>query len=300
MKRAAVVVMLGTLWCVTATAHQPDELVLPKSTGVSAKASGLSTVELRRYPNGFVVPHQRNVRFFTRDDYSERDSGHTIYREEIETEYLTGNLGEGWRDAQVTLTSTVVSPRGKSRRGFRIESFGQDGKSWDDFYVISAFGCCGRGDGHAVYSLETGRLIMYASGRRFQEAIVRVTEPHLRGEQARWVAVAASGTDFDGSAFKFEPVAIGEERTAMLLLTYASEKMPLMRVLVRTPDDRERRFPVRAVAVVPPGQSGEPLIRISLDRDRTIEIPVRADALDAAHARLPQGMSASLVPSSKR
>lgn len=94
---------------------------------------------------------------------------------------------------------------------------------------------------------------------------------------------------------RFERVAAGKEREATLLLTYASEKEPLMRVLVRRRDGKER-FRVQAVAVVPPGQSGQPLLRITIDGNRTLEIPVHADALDAGHARLPEGMTASLVP----
>jgi hypothetical protein len=276
-----------------AGARQDKKLVLPRSTGVTGKDAGRSTVELRRYPNGAIEPHTRNVKFFTREDWTETDKNFTtrwvVFREEIEVEALNGVL-EGWRQADVSLTATVMRADGTSKRLYRIESQGHATDWVGNYYVITALGCCGQDAGNRFYAIETGQLVMVTSGW-FWNSVTHIEAKRAGSKDgaARWVGVATPNMHFDG--------VFGERRDgAVALLTYASETAPIMQVLVTFDDDEEHpRVRLEKLEVVTPtGPEGLSSLRVAFSDRGVVEVPLRGDALDVAHARLPRGATATL------
>jgi hypothetical protein len=259
------------------------------------KASASSSVELHRYSDGTQIPHTRNVSFYVQVVAKEREVGKKrevstlLLKEQIDVEESPAWKGEGWEQAEVQLTAETIQPDGRRRPRYRIVERGQRGLLFGPWYAVASFGCCDTGTGYALYSLESGRLVMYASGGEAPGNVRSFEDTSVKPYRQRWIGVHTSHSRFGKEVY-------GEHGNApRAMVTYASEAGPLTQVLLQFgPDDphANARYIFVQRLEVPEGKPSAPQVRIDFEAAGVVEIPIRGGALDVAHAHLPPGVTA--------
>jgi len=176
------------------------------------------------------------------------------------------------------------------------------------FVVATLWGCCAEQASHEVFSLYTGKRLFSATGD---------------GDFGDWLTMGKKGPTYDQRvvaahiAFTARDAEeLGEDRSVVGVITYATEAEPLQRLALRAPDGREGDLPTEWAAKLlwltkhePDGtehaffeQEGDAkevytgiTLRLQLDEQTNIDIPLVADRLVPEQAKLPDGYSLAEV-----
>jgi hypothetical protein len=172
-------------------------------------------------------------------------------------------------------------------------------------FIVRQPGCCGARDSFSAFALDTGRRLFTATGDRASQCWATLEVPNSGGI-FRYVALHAAFSSTDDVAFAGRKETVG-------LLTYAAPDKPLARYrlaakdaaavdsfmgegLVRLVDDTKAEETDNltlwsADKKTDPAAIGGFSIHVDLTPDSTVVIPVKADKLDLANAKLPPGLS---------
>jgi len=180
-----------------------------------------------------------------------------------------------------------------------------DEVSVDESYVIATrWGCCAEQSSHEVFSLHTGKRLFSATGE---------------GDSGQWLTMGKKGPNYDqrlvAAHLAFTPrddEELGSDKSTVGVITYATEAEPLERIALHAPSGREGDLPTEWLPKLmwltktePDGtdhaffeQVGDAkdvytgiTLRLQLDDETNIDIPLVADRLVPADARLPDGYS---------
>jgi hypothetical protein len=258
----------------------------PKPTGVPFRRSAGSSIDVVPFTGGHFVVRKINQTFDFIDPFDGQDG--LLLSEEVMTKGARP-LGEGFEVARVRVTAFDVSPTGKQQKRHEFVVTGQEGQRLDRFrYRVTAFGYCDSWNGYVVYSIWTGKPILYTSGWNSADALA-----HLEGQPAsgpgadteRWIGVYTNNAPYDDVVF-------GERvRGTRALVTYARTEAPLARVLVDLGPAVTEAELVKELQIKP-----GPLIHIKLTDGGEIELPIKGDQLDIARAKLPGDATAKRLP----
>ena len=173
------------------------------------------------------------------------------------------------------------------------------------YVVATLWGCCAEQSSHEVFSLYTGKRLFSATGE---------------GESGDWLTMGKKGPSYDQRvvaahlAFTARDAEeLGEDRNVVGVITYATEAEPLQRLALRAPDGgRDGDLPTEWSSKLlwltqrePEGidhaffeQDGDAkdvytgiTLRLQLDEQTNIDIPLVADRLVPQQAKLPDGYS---------
>lgn len=172
-------------------------------------------------------------------------------------------------------------------------------------YVIATlWGCCAEQSSHEVFSLYTGRRLFSATGE---------------GDFGDWLTMGKKGLAYDQRivaahlAFTARDAdELSADRDVVGVITYATEAEPLQRLALRAPGGRESDLPLEWLPKLlwltnrePDGidhaffeQDGDAkdvytgiTLRLRLDDETSIDMPLVADRLVPGEALLPDGYS---------
>jgi hypothetical protein len=252
----------------------------PKQTGVATRRKAGSSVEITPYANGsFVVRSVNRTYDFITSDHGQHG---LLLSQEIETKGARPP-GEGWDVALVRVTAQDVSPAGNLQQRYEIVASGQRGRLLDRFrYQVISYGGCDSLDGFVVYSVWTGKPIVYTSGWDGADSLVQLKTSDSGAD--RWIGVYTSNAPYD-------EVVFGSVQGTRAVITYADAGAPLARALIDfgplvTAPHQVDRLEIK------PG----PLVHVALVGEVAIEIPIKDDKLDIGRAKLPGGATAQLLP----
>jgi hypothetical protein len=258
----------------------------PKRTGVPFKRTAGSSIDIVPYTGGNFVVRKVSRTFDFIDPVAGQDG--LLLSEEIMTKRARPP-GEGSVAASVRVTAFDVSPTGKQQKRHEFVVTGHEGQRLDRFrYRVTAFGACDSWNAYVVYSVWTGKPILYTSGWDSGAALA-----HLEGQPAsgpgadteRWIGVYTNNAPYDDVVF-------GEQvRGTRALVTYARTEAPLARVLIDLGPAFTEAERVETLQIKP-----GPVIRIVLTSGDEIELPIKGDQLDVARAKLPGDATAKLLP----
>jgi hypothetical protein len=229
---------------------------------------------------------------------------HQLLEIEHRAEMVEGTeIERQFGEAHVRVTAYPLSAAGKGAPLFTVESSGDAVRVDGPYLTISHYGCCAEGSTDSIFSLETGQYLFNANGP---------------GQAGDWVTMGARGgfenerilayhlvpTPLDGQLF-------GELANGAAIISYARRDKPLQRVALVAPQEvfdagRELDWLPRAgllsadsaapsdrLFIQRDGSGAEMFdgitYRLSLDDETVIDIPVTADRLDIAAAKLPEG-----------
>jgi len=172
------------------------------------------------------------------------------------------------------------------------------------YVVATLWGCCAEQSSHEIFSLYTGKRLFSATGE---------------GDFGDWLTMGKKGPNYDQRvvaahlAFTARDAAeLGEDRSVVGVITYATEAEPLQRLVLRAPGGREGDLPTEWLSKLlwitkrePDGvdhaffeQVGDAkdvytgiTLRLQLDEETNIDIPLIADRLVPGQAKLPDGYS---------
>jgi hypothetical protein len=167
------------------TARSPIDDDRPKATGVPFRRSAGSSVDIVPYTGGHFVVRKINRTFDFIDPADGQDG--LLLGEEIMTKRARPP-GEGSVAASVRVTAFDVSPTGKQQKRHEFVVTGHEGQRLDRFrYRVTAFGACDSWNAYVVYSVWTGKPILFTSGWDSAEEIAPhqsgpVPSPRPRGE----------------------------------------------------------------------------------------------------------------------
>jgi hypothetical protein len=192
---------------------------------------------------------------------------------------------------------------------FNIEERGDDGHAQGPYYIVSRYGCCATGPAFIVYSLETGKLLMRhsqtAAGVRWLTMLVKADQ---MAERVVTAYTAMSAADDD---------ELGGDPRRVMSVTYAQPGRALQRVFLRLPMDGDRDVAldwspelawvdsanpdgidhvVLEAAGAPQDVATGVTLRIKLDGDLTLSVPLVKDRLDLRQAQLPPGFTLEAAP----
>jgi hypothetical protein len=170
--------------------------------------------------------------------------------------------------------------------------------------VATLWGCCAEQSSHEVFSLYTGKRLFSATGQ---------------GDFGEWLTMGKKGPTYDQRvvaahiAFTARDAAeLGEDHDVVGVITYATEAEPLQRLALRAPGGRDGDLPTEWLPKLlwitkrePDGtdhaffeQAGDAkevytgiTLRLQLDENTSIDIPLVADRLVPEQAKLPDGYS---------
>jgi hypothetical protein len=249
-------------------------------TGTPLKQSAKSTIELKRYGANTLLAHKRRTSF---EIFHGLDAM-LLLQEKIEVEDLPPWKGEGFEQETVELVATELGMDGSPGKvRYRIRESGQDALIYGALYVVSSEGCCDSQDGRAIYSIATGKRLMYTTGSTPLGALESFRPDEPRAE-TRWVGLSTPNSAYSQAVFA------KHDRNALAVVTYASDEAPLMRVLVTHSGLQEYlgKMELRRTAKGPKAPA-----RISVHAelgDTSFDIPIAGDALDVAHASGSEGV----------
>ena len=223
--------------------------------------------------------------------------------EEQHSQLEVENEESQFNEPKVKVTVYPLSMNGKGKAQFTIESIGDEVTADGPFLTLKRYGCCVEQETNAVYSLETGKYLFNATGD---------------GQSDQWATLGAKGSFKNERiiAYHASPTASDSEvfdgfENSAIVITYATRTEPLQRVIVtlskaaieaeaplnwgpkldlvsrQYPDGIDRIFVER---------DGDPktlftdaTLRLALDEQTVIEIPLKEDRLDLKAAKLPDG-----------
>jgi hypothetical protein len=230
---------------------------------------------------------------------------------ETELDRLTREADEEEIDVQSSILRVKARPltlAGLVNTAMTMETNADEVAVSGPYVVATLWGCCAEQSSHEVFSLYTGKRLFSATGE---------------GDFGDWLTMGKKGPSYDQRvvaahlAFTARDAAeLGEDRSVVGIITYATEAEPLQRLALRAPDGRDGDLPTEWSAKLlwlterePDGvdhaffeQVGDAkdvytgiMLRLQLDEETSIEIPLVADRLIAEDAGLPDGYSLSEV-----
>jgi hypothetical protein len=178
-----------------------------------------------------------------------------------------------------------------------------DAVTIDEAYVIATrWGCCAEQSSHEVFSLYSGKRLFSATGE---------------GESGQWLTMGKRGPDYDerlvAAHMAFTPrddEELGQDSSIVGVITYATEAEPLQRIALHVPGGRDGDLPTEWLPKLLWLTKSEPdgtdhaffeqgggakdvytgiTLRLQLDDQTNIDIPLVADRLVPANAKLPDG-----------
>lgn len=192
---------------------------------------------------------------------------------------------------------------------FHIEERGDEARAQGPYYIVSRYGCCATGPAFIVYSLESGKLLMRHSltsaGERWLTMLVKADR---MAERVVTVYTAMSAADAD---------ELGDDPRRVMSLTYAQPGKALQRLFLRLPVGGDRDValdwspelswvdsanPDGIDHVVLEGKGAPDMVatgvtlRIKLDGDLSMSVPLVNDRLDLRQAQLPTGFTLEAAP----
>ena len=192
----------------------------PRQTGVATRRKAGSSVEITPYANGsFAVRSVNRTYDFITSDHGQHG---LLLSQEIETRGAAA--GKGWDVALVRVTAQDVSPTGNLQKRYEIVASGQRGRLLDRFrYQVTSYGSCDSLDGFVVYSVWTGKPIVYTSGWDGADSLVQLKTSDSGAD--RWIGVYTSNAPYD-------EVVFGSVQGTRAVITYADAGAPLARALI--------------------------------------------------------------------
>ncbi len=226
---------------------------------------------------------------------------------ESEIDRLTREADDEEIDVQssiLRIKARPLTPAGLGEPAMTMETSADEVAVSGPFVVATLWGCCAEHSSHEVFSLYTGKRLFSATGD---------------GDFGDWLTMGKKAPNYDQRvvaahlAFTARDVAeLGEDRSVVGMITYATEAEPLQRIALRAPDGRDGDLPTEWAPKLlwitkrePDGidhaffeQEGDAkevytgiTLRLRLDDATDIDIPLVADRLIPADAKLPDGYS---------
>ncbi|MFI5018639.1 MAG: hypothetical protein ACHQHK_11875, partial [Dongiales bacterium] len=231
---------------------------------------------------------------------------------EITTDTTQRDDAEGFTAATVEATAWALAGDGRKQL-WTLREPGNAGEAAHNqsVFLVRQSGCCGARDSFSVFNLYSGRRLFSATGDNRTDSGApepwAVLDVPNSGGLLRLIAFHAAYSATDPTAFAGRHDVVG-------LLTYASPEKPLARYrLIATGSGDEAIEAFMGEAAVVLQENGKPeqapsltlwpadgkkdpkaiggfAIVLRLTRNNIVTIPVTADALDIASAKLPQGL----------
>jgi len=230
---------------------------------------------------------------------------------ETEIDRSTRDSDDEEVDVQSSVLHVVAKPLSSKGLGKDVLKFqtNADDVSIDESYVIATrWGCCAEQSSHEVFSLYTGKRLFSATGE---------------GESGQWLTMGKKGPTYDqrlvAAHMAFTPrddEELGSDKSIVGVITYATEAEPLQRIALHAPGGREGDLPTewlpKLLWITPREPDGVDhaffeqvgaakdiytgiTLRLQLDEDTVIDIPLAADRLVPGQAKLPDGYSLTEV-----
>lgn len=294
MKYAA---SFAVLLALSAASAMADPIVDEKSTTETS-----ITMDEKAY-----IIHTVNRRHDIASFFDDRSGTGQMKRYLVETEIdrLTREADDAEIDTQSSILRVKARPltaAGLGEQTMTIETTADEAFVSGPYVVADNWGCCAEQPSHEVFSLYTGKKLFSATGA---------------GDFGDWLTMGKKGPNYQQRivaahlAFTARDVAeLGEDKGVVGVITYATEAEPLQRLALRAPDGREGDLPLEWSPKLlwltkrePEGidhaffeQEGEAkdvytgiTLRLKLDDQTSIDIPLVADRLAPADAKLPDG-----------
>ena len=296
-------IRLAALLAIIATPAVADPIV-------DHKATTETTVTM---DGGAYLIHSINRRHEVASFFDERTGKGDMKRFLVETE-----LDRSWREAddeeidvqssRLKITAQALTPAGLGDEMMTMQADADEVTVSGPYVVATQWGCCAEQLSHEVFSLYSGKRLFSATGE---------------GDFGQWLTMGKKGPTYDQRvvaahlAFTARDAdELGEDRSVVGVITYATEAEPLQRVALRAPDGRDGDLPLEWSPKLlwlterePDGidhvffeQVGEAkdvytgvTLRLQLDDATSIDIPLVADRLVPAEALLPDGYSLAEV-----
>jgi hypothetical protein len=234
---------------------------------------------------------------------------------EVTSDTTQRDDAEGYAAATVAATAWEITSAARRQ----LWSLSQPGTSGEvvhsqPLFLVRQPGCCGSRDSYALFNLYSGHPLFTSTGENRSdsgapEPFATLDVPNSGG-LVRLIAFHAAFSSTDTAAF-------GQRQDVVGLLTYAAPDRPLARYrfiatggtvdpfmggsdVVLQQDGKTEAKPTLTLwpadGKKDPKAIGGFSIRVQLTLESTIVIPVTADQLDIAKARLPAGLRLEPVP----
>ena len=214
--------------------------------------------------------------------------------------------------AAVTVDAWSLGAEADAAPIWSIKDKGEAAQGWgEQFLVLTSVGCCGARDVYTGYSLLNGRRLFSATGNRLPGDWARLEVPNSHG-LLRWAFLHAAYSADNDSVF-------AGHRGAVAMVSYVSETEPQRRLLFAAadPGQMDRFIGWDSMIGFTVNGHGQPEQQVELwsadgRRDRAAiggislsvrftegliaTVPIENDALDLAHATLPDGLTVQELP----
>jgi hypothetical protein len=220
---------------------------------------------------------------------------------------------DGSQNPKVRVDASDIGAGGTLTPAWKIEAVAEEGSTaylgaFGEAYVTTLYGCCGALDANTYYSLVNGRKMLATNG-----ALALLEIPNSRG------LIRLAGVETPWSATQ-DPIFL-DQRDLLGVITYASHDGTIERVALRIGGDDFESMADSLMALpelvwVP--HSGEEAareltlwsldgerdpsnltgvsLRVTYTQEAWVEIPVVADRLDLASAKLAPNLTLDLLP----
>jgi hypothetical protein len=253
--------------------------------------------------------HTINRRHDVASFLDDRDGTGAMKRFLVETEIdrLTREADDAEIDTQrsvLRISARPLTPQGLGDAAMALETNADEVAVSGPYVIATLWGCCVEQPSHDVFSLHSGKRLFSATGEgTFGDWLTMGKKgPH---HEQRIVAAHVAFTARDADE-------LGQDRNVVGVVTYASEAEPLQRLAVRAPGGRDGDLPLEWSPKLlwlterdPNGtnhaffeRDGDAKavytgisLRLKLDEQTSIDIPLVADRLVPADAKLPDGYS---------
>jgi hypothetical protein len=253
--------------------------------------------------------HTINRRHDLASFYDDRTGKGEMKRFLVETEIdrLTREADDEEVDTQSSILRIKARPltsQGLGEAAVTLETNADEVAVSGPYVIATLWGCCAEQSSHEVFSLYTGKRLFSATGA---------------GDFGDWLTMGKKGPNYDQRvvaahiAFTARDAAeLTEDRNVVGVITYATEAEPLQRLALRAPGGRDSDLPLEWSSKLlwlterePEGidhaffeQVGDAkevytgiTLRLQLDEQINVDIPLIADRLVPGEAQLPDGYS---------
>ena len=258
--------------------------------------------------NAYII-HTINRRHDIASFFDDRSGKGAMKRFLVETELdrVTREADDEEIDTQSSALRVKARPltaAGLGEQTMTIETTADEVFVSGPYVVADSWGCCAEQESHEVFSLYTGNKLFSATGA---------------GDFGDWLTMGKKGPNYQqrivAAHLAFTPrdaAELGEDKSVVGIITYATEAEPLQRLALRAPDGRDGDLPLEWTPKLlwltkrePEGidhaffeQEGDAkdvytgiTLRLKLDDQTNVDIPLVADRLVSADAKLPDGYS---------
>ena len=255
--------------------------------------------------------HTVNRRHDIASFFDDRAEPGAMKRFLVETE-----LDRSWREADdeeidvqsstLRIDARPLTATGLGEAAMKMQTKADEVAVSGPYVVATEWGCCAEQSSHEVFSLYSGKRLFSATGE---------------GEFGQWLTMGKKGPTYDqrvvAAHLAFTPrdeEELGPDTSVVGVITYATEAEPLQRLALRAPGGRDGDLPTEWLPKLlwitprePDGvdhaffeQVGDAkdvytgiTLRLQLDDETSIDIPLVADRLVPAQAKLPDGYTLS-------